>query len=105
MDSGLTLTSPFAPPAPPLNLPLDVPAAPALLPTALEFIAALRTTMTAFHEFARTHLLYTQQTTVDRLNLYGIPATFQLEDKVKTYVPPTHVQMRKTGRHAKHIIA
>jgi hypothetical protein len=104
MDSGLPLTSPFAPPAPPLNIPVDVNA-PALPPTVLEFVAALRITMTAFHEFARTHLLYTQQTTADRLNLYGIPATFHLEDKVKIYVPPTHVQMKKTGRRAKHIIA
>jgi hypothetical protein len=61
--------------------------------------------MTAFHDFARSHLHYTQQTTADRLNLYGIPATFQLADKVKIYVPPTHIQMQKTGRRAKHIIA
>jgi hypothetical protein len=105
MDSSLPVTSPFAPPAPPLHFPLDVPATTALPPTALEFVAALRITMIAFHEFARTHLLYTQQTTTDRLNLYGIPATFQLEDKAKIYVPPTHVQMKKTRRRAKHIIA
>jgi hypothetical protein len=74
-------------------------------PSARDFVDALQITMTAFHDFARTNLHYTQQTTADRLNLYGIPATFQLEDKVKIYVPPTHVQMKKTGRRAKHIIA
>jgi hypothetical protein len=62
--------------------------------------------MTAFHDFARSHLHYTQQTTADRLNLYGILAAFNVGDKVKIYMPPTHAQMQqKTGRKAKHIIA
>jgi hypothetical protein len=61
--------------------------------------------MTAFHDFARSHLHYTQQTTADRLNLYGIPSVFSVGDKVKIYMPPTHAQMQNTGRKAKHIIA
>jgi transposase InsO family protein len=102
MDFGIAPTSPFAPPVPPILPDARLTSTP---PHALEFVAALRTTITAFHDFARTHLHYTQQTTADRLNSYGIPATFNIGDTVKIYMPPTHAQMLKTGRRAKHIIA
>jgi hypothetical protein len=105
MDSGMDFISPFAPPATVPDSPSELPTAINAPPSAREFVEALRTTMTAFHEFARSHLHYTQQTTADRLNLYGIPATFNVGDKVKIYMPPTHAQMQQTGRKAKHIIA
>jgi hypothetical protein len=105
MDSGMHLTSPFAPPATATDIPAALPAAVNAPPSAREFVEALRTTMTAFHDFARSHLHYTQQTTADRLNLYGFPAVFSVGDKVKIYMPPTHAQMQHTGRKAKHIIA
>jgi hypothetical protein len=42
---------------------------------------------------------------IARFNQYGSPASFNIGDKVKIYVPPTAKQMDKTGRKAKHIIA
>ena len=46
-----------------------------------------------------------QRTTQDRLNQHGTPTSFQLNDRVKIYVPPTHAQLLRTGRRAKHIVA
>jgi hypothetical protein len=107
MDFGIAPTSSFALPQPVTAVP-PMTSATMLSPTppnALEFVDALRTTIAAFHDFARTHLHYTQQTMADRLNVYGIPTTFTVGDIVKIYMPSTHAQMLKTGRKAKHIIA
>jgi hypothetical protein len=46
-----------------------------------------------------------QKTTQERLNQQGNPTSFQLNDRVKIYVPPTNAQLLRTGRRAKHIVA
>ncbi len=67
--------------------------------------AAIRVSVAAFHRFALTHTSYMQATTQERLNQQGTPTSFQLNDRVKIYVPPTHAQIVRTGRRAKHIVA
>ncbi len=58
--------------------------------------SAIRISVAAFHRFA----------TQDCLNRQGTPTSFQLNDRVnKIYVPPTHAQLTRTGRRAKHIVA
>jgi len=59
----------------------------------------------AFARLATAHHTYMRETTAERLNMHGVPATFVVGDKVKIYVPPTHNQLKATGRRAKHIVA
>ena len=104
MDTGFPPLSPYAPP--PITFDDNDRATEANAPPSTnDFIAVLRITTAAFHHFAKTHLEYTQKSTAERLNQYGIPTSFNVGDKVKIYVPPTAKQMDKTGRKAKHIIA
>jgi hypothetical protein len=114
MDFGSPPVSPFAPP-----IPLDDPDPlhdeahdesqqlldpPTTLSPALA-AAAIRVSVAAFHRFAHAHAEYMQATTTERLNIQGNPTTFQLNDCVKIYVPPTHSQLLRTGRRAKHVVA
>ncbi len=109
MDNGLPPNSPFAPPDPHTDADLDdtmspdTPSPTVITPTL--FVNALRTSITAFHRFARSHAAYLQKTTEDRLNDYGTQTHFQVGDKVKFYMPPTHALITFTGRRAKHIVA
>jgi hypothetical protein len=107
MDTGFPPNSPFAPPDPHLELDdtvsPDTPSPTALTPTL--YVDALHTSIAAFHRFAHSHAAYLQKTTEDRLNDYGTPTHFDVGDKVKIYMPPTHAQITRTGRRAKHIVA
>jgi hypothetical protein len=49
---------------------------------------------------ARAHSDFERKTIAERLN-----DTFEIGDRVKVYVPPTHEQMLATGRRAKHLLA
>jgi hypothetical protein len=101
MDHGAPPQLPFAPPDPLLTIPdLDESPDPAHSPSPDEFIAALRTSVQAFHRFAMTHKTFIVQTTQDRLNKFGNPTHFVIDDRVKIYVPPTHAQIQRTGRRS-----
>jgi hypothetical protein len=67
--------------------------------------AAIQTSVAAFHCYARSHREYLQSTTAERLNIQGNPTSFQLDQRVKIYMPPTHTQLERTGRRAKHIVS
>jgi len=104
LDHGTPPNSPFAP-------------NPALLPTLLaddlddeiadqdDFAENLAVSTAAFIRLAHAHRTFMQQTTRERLDKHGVPATFAVGDKVKIYVPPTQTQLDATGRRAKHIVA
>jgi hypothetical protein len=69
------------------------------------YAKAVAVSAAAFARLATAHHTYMRQTTADRLNMHGVPATFVVGDKVKIHVPPTHKQLLATGRRAKHIVA
>jgi transposase InsO family protein len=106
MDHGAPAQLPFAPPDPAVRIP-DHDDSPEISPkpSPAEFIAALQTSVQAFHRFAATHKTFLAKTTEERLNKHGIPAIFSLNDRVKIYVPPTHAQIQRTGRRSNHIVA
>jgi hypothetical protein len=56
------------------------------------------------HRFAASHHTFVQQTTAERLNKHGIPAHFNVNDRVKIYMPPTHAQIQRTGQRSQHIV-
>jgi hypothetical protein len=97
---------PFAPPDPTLQI-LDHDDSPDLgpSPSPADFVAALRTSVLTFHRFALTHKTFMATTTMERLNKFGTPTHFHLDDRVKIYVPPTHAQLQRTGRRSNHIVA
>ena len=66
---------------------------------------AVAASAAAFARLATAHHACVRQTTADRLNVHGVPATFVVGDKVKKHVPPTHKQLLATGRRAKHVVA
>jgi transposase InsO family protein len=112
MDFGASPVSAFAPPHPTddttpspddddsqQSLPAPASTSPELA------AAAIRISVAAFHRYAHAHRTYMQRSTEDRLNHQGTPTTFQLNDRVKIYVPPTHPQLLRTGRRAKHVVA
>jgi hypothetical protein len=112
MDFGMPAVSAFAPPHPDYRHDEDntdddsqqaLPVPTTLSPTAIA--EAIKISVAAFHRYAHTHHRYLQQTTADRLNLQGTPTSFQLDDRVKIYMPPTHAQLLRTGRRAKHIVS
>jgi transposase InsO family protein len=112
MDFGSPPVSAFAPPLP-LDTsdpsPDDEDSQQLLSPPTVispEWAAsAIRISVAAFHRFALAHHTYMQKTTQERLNQQGNPTSFQLNDRVKIYVPPTNAQLLRTGRRAKHIVA
>jgi hypothetical protein len=108
MDFACPPTSPFGPPDPALDLS-DQSDPPNFDPTSpvspVEFAAALRISMQAFHAMAAAHKSFLAKTTEERLNKHGTPTTFALNDRVKIYVPPTHAQILRTGRRSNHIVA
>ncbi len=107
MDFASPAKSAFGPPEPDLTFPdLEDPPTQEMSPVSPEvYIAALRVSVHAFHTFAATHKTFMAKNTQDRLNKYGIPHTFALNDRVKIYVPPTHAQLLRTGRRSNHIVA
>jgi transposase InsO family protein len=106
MDHGTPPTLPFAPPDPNIQISdLDDSSDIGPSPSPEAFIAALRISVDAFHRFAATHKTFMAQTTQERLNKFGTPAHFALDDRVKIYVPPTHAQLQRTGRRSNHIVA
>jgi hypothetical protein len=54
---------------------------------------------------AQNHSDFEKVTTAERLNEAGRPRTFEIGQRVKVYVPPTHEQMLSSGRRAKHLLA
>jgi hypothetical protein len=66
---------------------------------------AVAASAAAFTRLATAHHACVRQTTADRLNVHGVPATFVVGDKVKAHVPPTHKQLLAAGRRAKHVVA
>jgi hypothetical protein len=114
MDYGTPHVSAFTPldphPAPPF--PDDIfddsqqgmhPPPPHLSPALAA--SAIQVSVAAFHRYARSHREYLQSTTAERLNLQGTPTLFQLGQRVKIYMPPTHNQLERTSRRAKHIVS
>ena len=112
MDCGTFPVSAFAPPLPydaSDPTPADEDSQQLITPPPIVSPAwaaeAIRVSVAAFHRFALAHTTYMQRTTQERLNKQGTPTSFQLNDRVKIYVPPTHAQLLRTSRRAKHIIA
>jgi transposase InsO family protein len=113
MDFGSPPVSAFAPPDPDPNDALSasdfddsrqhLPPTKHLSPAIA--VAAIQTSVAAFHRYARTHAAYLQDTTAERLNQQGNPTSFLLNERVKIYMPPTHAQLERTGRRAKHIVS
>jgi transposase InsO family protein len=112
MDYGTPPVSAFAPPDPQPTPPFPddtfdnsqqglqlTTLSPALAASAIQVSVA------AFHRLARSHREYLQTTTAERLNLQGTPTSFLLGQRVKIYMPPTHNQLERTGRRAKHIVS
>jgi hypothetical protein len=106
MDFASPARSPFSSPDPDLTFPdlEDPPSTPSSISPA-NFVDALRISSQAFHSFAASHKLFMAKTTQERLNKFGTPLTFSLNDRVKIYVPPTHAQLLRTGRRSNHIVA
>jgi hypothetical protein len=108
IDFAALPKSPFGPPDPALLL-LDQDDIPDFSPSPTVspgvFVAALRTSVHAFHALASAHKHFLATTTEERLNTYGIPKTFALHDRVKIYVLPTHAQILRTNRRSNHIVA
>ena len=107
MDFGSPPVSLFVPaitalPHPENDAPREDPTFP-ISPAA--FAEALQTSTAAFHRFAASHHTYVQQKTAERLNEHGTPAHFQVNDRVKIYMPPTHARILRTGRRSQHIVA
>jgi hypothetical protein len=68
------------------------------------FAAALRLSTQAFRAMAMAHKAFMTTITEERLNKHGSPKNLALDDRVKIYVPPTHVQILKSiGRRSNHI--
>ena len=113
MDFGSPTVSAFAPPNPesPTTITDDddddsqqnLPPTTHISPAAAA--AAIQISVAAFHRYAHSHHRYLQRTTAERLNSQGNPTTFQLDQRVKIYMPPTHHQLERTGRRAKHIVS
>jgi hypothetical protein len=107
MDFASPAKSPFSPADPDITFP-DLEDPPDLPPTHISpdaFIQALRVSVQAFHAFAASHKTFMATTTQERLNKFGTPHTFSINDRVKIYVPPTHAQLIRTGRRSNHIVA
>jgi hypothetical protein len=112
MDFSSSPVSAFAPPDPdPDDVPSDalfddsrqqLPPTKRLSPAVAA--ATIQTSVAAFHCYARTHAEYLQTTTAERLSQQVNPTSFQLDHRVKIYMPPTQAQLERTGRHAKHIV-
>jgi transposase InsO family protein len=112
MDYGTPPVSAFAPPdpqtAPPFPDDTFDDSQQGLQPTTLSpalAASAIQVSVAAFHRYARSHREYLQNTTAERLNLQGTPTSFLLGQRVKIYMPPTHNQLERTGRRAKHIVS
>jgi len=82
----------------------------AVLPTAdladpQAFADTIKVSVAAFTAHARHHSDYVRSTTADRLNTHGHATTYEVGDRVKIRVPPSHEQMLSTGRRSSHITA
>jgi hypothetical protein len=73
------------------------------LPT--KMAEAVKVSTKAFMTIAASHDQYVRAETARRLNEKGYTRSFEIGDKVKVRVPPTHEQMLATGRRSKHITA
>jgi hypothetical protein len=100
---GVPARNPFAPAIPPANVDAAMP--PVDLNDPAAYATAVATSVSAFTSMARAHSDFERKTTAERLNETGRPRTFEIGDRVKVYVPPTHEQMLATGRRAKHLLA
>jgi transposase InsO family protein len=100
---GVPARNPFAPAIPPADVDAAMPQVDLRDPAA--YAASVATSVSAFTSMARAHSDFERKTTAERLNETGRPRTFEIGDRVKVYVPPTHEQMLATGRRAKHLLA
>jgi transposase InsO family protein len=100
---GVPARNPFAPAIPPVDIDAAMPTADLEHPAA--YAEAVKTSAAAFTVMAQRHSDFERQTTADRLNEVGRPRTYEIGQRVKVYVPPTHEQMLATGRRAKHLLA
>jgi hypothetical protein len=71
----------------------------------LKMAEAVAVSTRAFMKLAASHDQYVRAETARRLNDKGFVRSFEIGDKVKVRVPPTHEQMLATGRRSKHITA
>jgi len=100
---GVPARNPFAP-AIPLANP-DAPMPQFHLGDPVACAEAVKTSAAAFTSMANAHSDFERRTAADRLNETGRPRTYEVGQRVKVYVPPTHEQMLATGRRAKHSLA
>ena len=68
-----------------------------------ELATAVRESAAAFSALARHHTDYVRSTTAERLNQFGHPKTYAIDDKVKIRLPPSHEEMVRTGRRSSHL--
>ena len=100
---GVPARNPFAPLIPPARVDDELPDYDLADPAACA--TAVATSVSAFTTMARVHSDYEKTTTADRLNQFGHPRSYSIDQRVKVYVPPTHEQMLASGRRAKHLLA
>jgi hypothetical protein len=100
---GVAARNPFAPLIPPADLDQDLPQLELTDPAS--FAQAVSNSAAAFTAMAAHHSDFERETTAERLNEHGRPSHYQVDDRVKIYVPPTHEQMLASGRRAKHLLA
>jgi hypothetical protein len=99
---GVPARNPFAPLIPPARVDDKLPDYDLADPAA--HATAVATSVSAFTTMARVHSDYEKTTTADRLNQFGHPRSYSVDQRVKAYVPPTHEQMLASGRRAKHLL-
>jgi hypothetical protein len=100
---GVPARNPFAPAIPPVDVDAAMPQANVGDPAACA--ASVATSVAAFTSVAQTHSDFERKTTAERLNETGRPRTFEIGQRAKAHVPPTHEQILATGRRAKHLLA
>jgi hypothetical protein len=100
---GAPARSPFAPLIPTADIDAELPSVDLADPAA--FAESVATSVAAFTAMAKNHADYEKPTTANRLNQKGRPHSCAVGGRVKIYVPPTHRQMRASGRRAKHLLA
>ena len=100
---GVPATNPYSTGPTLADLPAELP--DVSLDDIKSFARAVQRSTAAFALLAKHHDEYVRETTAERMNEHGSPRSYSVGDSVKIYVPPTHTQMQRLGRPAKHIVA
>ena len=100
---GVPARNPFAPLIPAARVDDQLPDHDLADPAA--YATAVAVSVSAFTTMAKVHSDYEKTTTADRLNQFGHPRSYSVDQRVKVYAPPTHEQMLASGRRAKHLLA